>query len=105
MKFEGKRINNKVEKPVKENLKKDSLPLLLDAISNMSCELLELILDDNWYYDSTSKSTYIQKLEEIFDEFRKEDDFLISHEGQCNANECQNFNKFQLGSRLSLLST
>jgi hypothetical protein len=87
-------LTNKLKNKSKtKQLKNNTLLLLIEAISNMSCESLELILDDNWYYDSTSKSTYIQKLKEVFDEFGKEDDFLISHQGQCNANECKNFNK------------
>ncbi len=93
MNSEGKRDSNKVEKSVKDILQKDSLALLVEAISNMSCESLELILDDNWYYDFASKSIYIQKLKEIFDEFKKEDDFLISHKGNCNGKECDKYNK------------
>ena len=77
----------------KDILQEESLLSLLEAISSMSCESLELILDDNWYYDSTSKSIYIQKLREIFDEFKKEDDFLNSHKGNCNSDGCKNFNK------------
>lgn len=74
-------------------MKNNTLLLLVEAISNMSCESLELILDDNWYYDFASKSIYIQKLKEIFDEFKKEDDFLISHKGNCNGKECDKYNK------------
>jgi hypothetical protein len=69
------------------------LTSLVEAISKMDCDALELILDDKWYYDNTSKSIYIQKLSEVFDEFKKEDDYLIYQKGNCNASECNNFNK------------
>jgi hypothetical protein len=66
---------------------------LVEAISKMDCDALELILDDKWYYDKTTKSIYIQKLSDVFDEFKNEDDFLIFQKGNCNAGECNNFNK------------
>jgi hypothetical protein len=80
-------------KPINTIFDENILIYLVESISKMDCDALTLILDDKWYYDRTSKSIYIQKLSDVFDEFKKEDDFLICQKGNCNAGECNNFNK------------
>ena len=80
-------------KPITNIFDENILISLLEAISKMDCDALELILDDKWYYDRTSKSIYIQKLSVVFDEFQKEDYYLVYQKGNCNSSECNNFNK------------
>ena len=80
-------------KPITKIFNDNILTSLVEAISKMDCDALQLILDDKWYYDKTSKSNYIQKLSEVFDEFKIEDDYLIYQKGNCNSSECNNFNK------------
>ena len=80
-------------KPITNIFNDNILKSLVEAISKMDCDALQLFLDDKWYYDYTSKSFYIQKLSDVFDEFKKEDDYLIYQKGNCNSGECHNFNK------------
>ena len=80
-------------KPITNIFNDNILTSLVEAISKMDCDSLQLILDDKWYYDYTSKSIYIQKLSDVFNEFKKEDDYLIYQKGNCNSSECNNFNK------------
>jgi hypothetical protein len=80
-------------KPITNIFNENILTTLVEAISKMDCDALHLILDDKWYYDYTSKSIYIQKLSDVFVEFKKEDDYLIYQKGNCNSSECNNFNK------------
>ena len=66
---------------------------LFKAISRMDSKALELILEDNISYQDTTKTFFLEKLEEIFKEFKTEDDQLIPYEGKCNSNEYSNKNK------------
>ncbi len=66
---------------------------LINAISSMNMKELELILEDEVSYQDTTKTIFLEKLEEIFKEFKTEDDQLTPYEGKCNSNECSNKNK------------
>jgi hypothetical protein len=66
---------------------------LINAISEMNSKALELILEDNVSYHDTTKSIFLEKLDQVFKEFKKEDDKLIAYKGKCNSNECSNKNK------------
>lgn len=66
---------------------------LINAISEMDSKEIELILDDNVSYQDTSKTIFLEKLEDVFKEFKKEDNKLIDYQGKCNSNECSNKNK------------
>jgi hypothetical protein len=66
---------------------------LINAISSMNSKELDLILEDEVSYQDTSKTIFLEKLEEVFKEFETEDDLLIPYEGKCNSNECSNRNK------------
>lgn len=66
---------------------------LINAISEMDCKAIELILEDNVSYQDTTKSIFLQKLKEVFTDFQKEDNKLIPYEGKCNSDECTNKNK------------
>ena len=46
---------------------------LINAISEMDCKAIELILEDNVSYQDTTKSIFLQKLKEVFTDFQKED--------------------------------
>jgi len=66
---------------------------LVYAISKMDINALELILEDNVSYHETTKTVFLQKLGEVFQDFKKQDNHLIPYEGKCNSNECPNKNK------------
>ena len=66
---------------------------LINAISEMDCKAIELILEDNVSYQDTTKSIFLQKLKEVFTDFQKEDNKLIPYEGKCNSDKCTNKNK------------
>jgi hypothetical protein len=66
---------------------------LVNAISEMDSKALELILEDNVSYQETTKTIFLQKLQEVFKDFQKEDNNLIPYEGKCNSDECTNKNK------------
>ena len=66
---------------------------LVSAISEMDIKALELILEDNVSYQDTTKTIFLEKLDEVFIEFKKEDNKLIDYQGKCNSNECSNKNK------------
>jgi hypothetical protein len=66
---------------------------LVNAISEMDSNALELILEDNFSYQDTTKTIFLEKLDEVFNEFKKEDNKLIAYQGKCNSKECSNTNK------------
>ena len=66
---------------------------LINAISEMDCKAIELILEDNVSYQDTTKTIFLQKLKEVFKDFQKEDNKLIPYEGKCKSDECSNKNK------------
>lgn len=72
---------------------KRSTSSLINAISEMNSKALELILEDNVSYQDTTKTIFLQKLNEVFTDFQKEDSKLIPYEGKCNSSECNNKNK------------
>lgn len=66
---------------------------LVNAISEMNSKALELILEDDVSYQDTSKMIFLQKLDEVFNEFKTKDNELIAYQGKCNSDECTNKNK------------
>ena len=66
---------------------------LINAISEMDCKAIELILEDNVSYQDTTKIIFLQKLKEVFADFQKEDNKLIPYEGKCISDKCTNKNK------------
>lgn len=65
----------------------------INAISEMNSKAIELILDDQVTYQDTTKTIFLQKLQEFFKEFQMKDNKLIAYEGKCNLEECTNKNK------------
>jgi hypothetical protein len=66
---------------------------LVNAISEMNLQALQIILEDKVSYQDTTKTIFLEKLDEVFKEFKKEDNKLIAYHGKCNSNECSNKNK------------
>jgi len=66
---------------------------LVNAISEMDIKALDLILEDNVSYQDTTKTIFLDKLDEVFREFKTKDNKLIAYHGKCNSNECINNNK------------
>ena len=72
---------------------KSGVSSLINTISEMNSKALESILKDDVSYQDTTKSIFLEKLDEVFKEFKKEDNKLIVYEGKCNSVECTNKNK------------
>lgn len=72
---------------------KNTKEALIKAISEMDVATLKLILEDDVSYQDTTKTIFLQKLEDIFIDFKSADAHLIHHDGQCNSEECSNKNK------------
>lgn len=72
------------------NRKKETI---VKAITEMNLESLNLILDENLTYQDASKEMFLSKLEEIFYEFKKNNDTLQSYSGRCGSKDCSNFDK------------
>jgi len=72
---------------------KRGISRLINAISEMDCKAIELILEDNVSYQDTTKTIFLQKLKTLFQDFQKEDNKLIAYQGKCNYKECSNTNK------------
>jgi hypothetical protein len=66
---------------------------IIDAISIMDIAALELILEEDLSYHDTTKSIFLQKLNDVFIEFKNEDTRLFPYGGICNSTECFNTNK------------
>jgi hypothetical protein len=66
---------------------------LINAVSEMDSKALELILEDDVNYQDTTKTIFLQKLKDVFTDFKKEDNKLIPYEGKCNSDDCTNKNK------------
>ena len=93
MKPEQLRLIQKLAE-VSEDAKVNNAPAsLIDAISEMNCKAIELILEDKITYQDTTKTIFLQKLQEVFKEFQKKDNKLLAYEGKCNSDECINKNK------------
>lgn len=72
------------------NRKKETI---VKAITEMNLESLNLILDENLTYQDASKEMFLSKLEEIFYEFKKNNDTLQLYSGRCGSKDCSNFDK------------
>lgn len=72
------------------NRKKETI---VKAITEMDMVSLNLILDENLTYQDASKEMFLSKLEEIFYEFKKNNDTLQSYSGRCDSKDCSNHNK------------
>ena len=66
---------------------------LVNAISEMNLKALQIILEDKFSYQDTTKTIFLEKLEDVFKEFKKDDNKLIAYQGKCNSDECTNKNK------------
>lgn len=65
------------------------------AVCAMDIQMISRILQDDKMYQGVSKSTFVGKLKDSFDTFKKnKDTHLIAYEGTCNGgNECPNHSK------------
>lgn len=66
---------------------------LIKAISDLDITSIGDILEDELTYQDVSKELFLEKLNEAFDKFKTEDDFLIPYEGKCNSEGCSNKSK------------
>lgn len=63
------------------------------AFCKMDITKLGLILRDNKTYQDTSKSIFIEKLAELFKEYKTKDTELLAYNGVCCSNRCDNTGK------------
>ncbi|CAH0336592.1 hypothetical protein FVB9288_02300 [Flavobacterium sp. CECT 9288] len=93
MKPEQLRLIQKLAEVSEDAMVNNAPASLIDAISEMNCKAIELILEDKITYQDTTKTIFLQKLQEVFKEFQKKDNKLIAYEGKYNSDECININK------------
>ncbi len=64
--------------------------LIIKAFSEMNISLLEMTLDDDKrYHLGLDKKSFIEKISDVFDRFKKaKDTVLIPYEGKCNGGNC-----------------
>jgi hypothetical protein len=74
-------------KVIKANKKR-----FVKAVCNMDIEALQNILENNITYQGTSKAIFLQKLKQIFIEFKEIDTRLLAYQSKCCSNECVNLN-------------
>lgn len=64
---------------------------ILKSFSDMDISKLELLLNDSYTYQDAEKNIFLEKLEELFEEFKSfNDSQLILEEGKCIDNYCEN---------------
>ncbi len=67
---------------------------IFNAFSKMDIGQLQILLDDNKTYQDATKETFLEKLQEIFIQFKKhEDTELFQCYGRCRSKECPNRGK------------
>ncbi|MGZ9676401.1 hypothetical protein [Flavobacterium sp. GNP001] len=93
MKPEQIRLIQKLAEVSEDAMVNNAPASLIDAISEMNCKAIELILEDKITYQDTTKTIFLQKLQEVFKEFQNKDNKLLAYEGKCNSDECINKNK------------
>jgi len=64
---------------------------ILKFISEMDTEMLSLVLNDDITYQEAIKEIFLEKLEEIFIEFKEKGETkLTPYKGKCGSEECTN---------------
>ncbi len=65
---------------------------IVKAFSEMNVSLLEVTLDDDIKYPlNLTKDEFIVKISNVFDEFKKAKDMILTpYTGKCNADNCSN---------------
>lgn len=74
-------------------ISKNHIHEVIHAITVLDTDLLDAILEKKRTYQDTTKEIFLERLEVIFKELRKEDNYLIPNNGQCESNECSNTTK------------
>lgn len=69
----------------------DKKSLIINAIQNMDSSMLDVLLDQSKVYQDVTKELFVEKMEAIFQNFKKgSDTFLFSHPGFCCSDDCTN---------------
>jgi hypothetical protein len=70
---------------------KSKKQLIIESIQNMDLDMLDMLLDDEKVYQGTTKKIFIEKIEDIFQWFKREGNtFLHSYNGKCSKPDCIN---------------
>lgn len=65
--------------------------LILKSFSEMDINMLELLLNDSYTYQDADKYKFLEKLEELFNEFKSfNDSKLLIEKGKCAGKDCEN---------------
>ncbi|MCZ2129503.1 MAG: hypothetical protein LC109_04475 [Bacteroidia bacterium] len=68
--------------------------LIIKAFQEMDVSMLEVVLDDSKTYKGTTKQIFIEKIEAVFAEFkRNDDDKLLPYKGFCRSDSCKHKGK------------
>ena len=71
--------------------KVDQINLIIKSISKMDAEMLSLVLNNDITYQDAHKEVFVEKLNEAFNKFKKENDTsLTPYPGVCMSKECTN---------------
>lgn len=65
----------------------------VSAVCAMDIKNIENILDDDRTYQDTTKTIFIEKLKEVFANFKSEDSKLLAYDGSCRSLICLNTNQ------------
>ncbi|MDR7208419.1 hypothetical protein [Flavobacterium piscis] len=69
----------------------NKIPLIIKAFSEMNISMLEILLDDTKTYQDATKETFLEKLNETFEKFKKSKDIQLSpFAGICKSKTCKN---------------
>ncbi|SEF77301.1 tetratricopeptide repeat protein [Flavobacterium urumqiense] len=67
-------------------------PLIIKAFSEMNISLLEELLNDNRTYQKATKTTFLKKMNIVFQQFKQEKDTaLIPYVGSCGGETCKSY--------------
>ena len=65
--------------------------LILKYISEMDSEMLSMVLSDDKTYQEATKTVFLEKLEELFVEFKENGETLLTpYNGTCGSEDCTN---------------
>ena len=66
--------------------------LIIKAFSEMNISLLEVLLDENSTYQKTTKETFLEKMNVVFEQFKQsEDTALLPYVGSCGGETCKSY--------------
>lgn len=64
---------------------------ILEGFQKMNWNMLDVLLDENLTYQGAKKEVFLEKINDMFSEFKESGDtFLSTHQGFCSSDQCPN---------------